>query len=169
MNCIALIGMPAVGKSTIGVLLAKALGYDFVDTDLLIQVNSTRTLPQIIAQDGFLALRKIEAGVITSLQRDHTVIATGGSAVYAQQSMAHLRTLGRVVYLRAQTHTLQQRIGDFQARGIAAAENATLDSLVAERTPMYERFSDLTVDAEQSTETIVATLLNALSRETKNP
>ena len=65
MNCIALIGMPAVGKSTIGVLLAKALGYDFVDTDLLIQVNSTRTLPQIIAQDGFLALRKIEAEVIT--------------------------------------------------------------------------------------------------------
>ena len=81
MNCIALIGMPAAGKSTVGVLLAKAPGYDFVDTDLLIQVNSERTLPQIIAQDGFLALRNIEAVVITSLQRDHTVIATGGVAL----------------------------------------------------------------------------------------
>ena len=89
MSCISLIGMPAAGKSTIGVLLAKALGYDFLDTDLLIQVTTQRTLPQIIAEDGFLGLRKIEADVIGSVDCDRTVIATGGSAVYAL-SLIHI-------------------------------------------------------------------------------
>ena len=88
--------MPAAGKSTIGVLLAKALGYDFLDTDLLIQVTTQRTLPQIIAEDGFLGLRKIEADVIGSVDCDRTIIATGGSAVYAPESMAHLSSLGRM-------------------------------------------------------------------------
>ena len=164
MNCIALIGMPAAGKSTVGVMLAKKLGYDFVDTDLLIQVRSARTLPQIIAEDGFLALRKIEAEVITSLQRTQTVIATGGSAVYAEQSMAHLRKLGRIVYLRARTRTLQQRIGNFQSRGIAAVADATLESLAIERTPLYDGFSDLTIDAEQDTDAVVTDVLRAISR-----
>ncbi|MAD07444.1 MAG: shikimate kinase [Gammaproteobacteria bacterium] len=166
MTCISLIGMPAAGKSTIGVLLAKALGYDFLDTDLLIQVTTQRTLPQIIAEDGFLELRKIEADVIGSVNCDRTVIATGGSAVYALESMAHLRSLGQIVYLRADADILQERIGNLESRGVAAAANATLESIIAERLPMYERLGDLTVDAGQNPEIVLANLLQALSVNT---
>lgn len=166
MTCISLIGMPAAGKSTIGVLLAKALGYDFLDTDLLIQVTTQRTLPQIIAEDGFLELRKIEADVIGSVNCDRTVIATGGSAVYALASMAHLRSLGQIVYLRADADILQERIGNLESRGVAAAANATLESIIAERLPMYERLGDLTVDAGQNPEIVLANLLQALSVNT---
>ena len=162
MNCISLIGMPAVGKSTIGVLLAKALGYDFLDTDLLIQVTTQRTLPQIIAEDGFLELRKIEADVIGSVDCARTVIATGGSAVHAPQSMTHLRSLGQIVYLRADANILQERIGNLESRGVAAAADATLESIIAERLPMYERFGDLTIDAGQHPAIVLANLLQAL-------
>ena len=162
MNCISLIGMPAVGKSTIGVLLAKALGYAFLDTDLLIQVTTQRTLPQIIAEDGFLELRKIEADVIGSVDCARTVIATGGSAVHAPQSMTHLRSLGRIVYLCADVNILQTRIGNLESRGVAAAADATLESIIAERLPMYERFSDLTIDAGQHPAIVLANLLQAL-------
>ena len=163
MSCISLIGMPAAGKSTIGVLLAKALGYDFLDTDLLIQVTTQRTLPQIIAEDGFLGLRKIEADVIGSVDCDRTVIATGGSAVYAPESMAHLSSLGQIVYLRADADVLQERIGNLESRGVSAAADATLESIIAERLPMYERFSDLTINAGQHAELVLANLVQALT------
>ena len=166
MTCISLIGMPAVGKSTVGVLLAKALGYDFMDTDLLIQVKAQRTLSQILTQDGFLALREIEADVIATVQCSRTVIATGGSAVYAESGMAHLRNLGPAAYLRASVNVLQQRIGDLEARGVAAEANATLDSILAERIPLYEECADLTVDADQSIQTVLTNLLRALSIHT---
>ena len=162
MTCISLIGMPAVGKSTIGVLLAKALGYDFLDTDLLIQVTTQRTLPEIIAEDGFLELRKIEADVIGSVDCARTVIATGGSAVHAPQSMTHLRSLGRIVYLRADANILQERIGNLESRGVAAAADATLESIIAERLPMYERCGELTSDAGQHPAIVLANLLQAL-------
>lgn len=166
MACISLIGMPAVGKSTIGVLLAKALGYDFLDTDLLIQVTTQRTLPQIIAEDGFLKLRKIEADVIASVNCDRTIIATGGSAVYALESMAHLRSLGRIVYLHAGIDVLRERIVDLESRGVAAAADATLESIFAERLPLYQRLGDLTIDAEQTPEIVLANLLQALGVNT---
>jgi len=166
MACISLIGMPAAGKSTIGVLLAKALGYDFLDTDLLIQVTTQRTLPQIIAEDGFLELRKIEADIIGSVHCDRTVIATGGSAVYALESMAHLRSLGQIVYLRADADILQARIGDLESRGVAAAADATLESIIAERLPLYQRLGDLTIDAGQNPEIVLANLLQALGVNT---
>ena len=162
MTCISLIGMPAVGKSTIGVLLAKALGYDFLDTDLLIQITTQRTLPEIIAKDGFLELRKIEADVIGSVDCARTVIATGGSAVHAPQSMTHLRSLGQIVYLRADANILQERIGNLESRGVAAAADATLESIIAERLPLYERFGDLTIDAGQHPAIVLANLLQAL-------
>ena len=154
--------MPGAGKSTIGVLLAKSLGYDFVDTDLLIQVYARRTLPTIIAEDGFMALREIEATVISALQSSNTVIATGGSAVYSAPSMKRLALLGEIVYLRARRVTLQHRIGDFRARGIAAAPATTLDQLMAERTPLYERYATHSVDADQHSERVVQTVLAAL-------
>ena len=154
--------MPAVGKSTIGVLLAKALAYDFLDTDLLIQITTQRTLPEIIAEDGFLELRKIEADVIGSVDCARTVIATGGSAVHAPQSMTHLRSLGQIVYLRADANILQERIGNLESRGVAAAADATLESIIAERWPRYERFGDLTIDAGQHPAIVLANLLQAL-------
>ena len=168
MNCISLIGMPAVGKSTIGVLLAKALGYDFLDTDLTIQVTTQRTLPQIIAEHGFLELRKIEADVIGSVDCARTVIATGGSAVHAPQSMTHLRSLGQIVYLRADANILQERIGNLESRGVAAAADATLESIMTERLPMYERFGDLTIDTDQHPAIVLANLLQALGVNADN-
>jgi shikimate kinase len=162
MNCISLIGMPGAGKSTLGVLLAKAVGYDFVDTDLLIQVQAQRTLAEVIAKDGFKALLKIEADVIASLQLRSTVIATGGSAIYSEHGMNHLAQLGQIVYLRTQTANLRQRIGDFSGRGIAAEPGATLDSLVSERAPLYQRYADLTVNTDPGIEVALGTLLSGL-------
>jgi shikimate kinase len=163
MNCISLIGMPGAGKSTLGVLLAKAVGYDFVDTDLLIQVQAQRTLAEVIAKDGFKALLKIEADVIASLQLRSTVIATGGSAIYSEHGMNHLAQLGQIVYLRTQTANLRQRIGDFGGRGIAAEPGATLDSLVSERAPLYQRYADLTVNTDPGIEVALGTLLSGLT------
>jgi shikimate kinase len=163
MNCISLIGMPGAGKSTLGVLLAKAVGYDFVDTDLLIQVQAQRTLAEVIAKDGFKALLKIEADVIASLQLRSTVIATGGSAIYSEHGMNHLAQLGQIVYLRTQTANLRQRIGDFSGRGIAAEPGATLDSLVNERAPLYQRCADLTVNTDPGIEVALGTLLSGLT------
>lgn len=156
--------MPGAGKSTIGVLLAKSLGYNFVDTDLLIQVHARRTLPTIIAEDGYKTLRSIEATVISALRSSNTVIATGGSAVYSEASMQRLAQLGEIVYLRARRATLQQRIGDFRARGIAAAPATTLDQLMAERTPLYERYATHTVDADQHSELVMQRVIAVLHK-----
>lgn len=163
MTCVSLIGMPGAGKSTLGVLLAKTLGYDFVDTDLLIQIKAQRTLPEIIANQGFMAMRTLEAEVIASLDRTHTVIATGGSAVYSENSMRHLQQLGTIVYLRSATDTLRQRIGNLQQRGVAVAATETLESIVAERTPLYERYGNVCVDTDQGSAITVAKLNEVLS------
>ena len=163
MTCVSLIGMPGAGKSTLGVLLAKTLGYDFVDTDLLIQIKAQRTLPEIIANQGFMAMRALEAEIIASLDRTHTVIATGGSAVYSENSMRHLQQLGTIVYLRSATDTLRQRIGNLQQRGVAVAATETLESIAAERTPLYERYGNVCVDTDQGSAITVAKLNEVLS------
>ena len=163
MNCLSLIGMPGAGKSTVGVLLAKRLGLDFLDTDLAIQLAEGRTLEEILAQDGHLALRAIEARVLAGLNVSRTVLATGGSAVYAAEAMQHLKSLGPVIYLEVPLEELERRIPSLAGRGIAAAPGTTLASLAAERTPLYERTADLTVRADlDRPEAVVDAIVAAL-------
>jgi shikimate kinase len=151
MTAVILIGMPGAGKSTIGVLLAKALGLDFVDTDVLIQVREGRTLEAILASDGYLALRDIEATVLRSLDPADKVVATGGSAVYSTAAMAHLKAFGPAVLLDVPLAALHTRVGDLRGRGIAGPPGATLESLAAERLPLYGALADIVVAADLPT------------------
>ncbi len=142
---VVLIGMPGAGKSTLGVLLAKAIGYDFIDTDLVIQRKAGMRLGSYLASRGYQALRQLEAEVICALDHTGTVIATGGSAVYSQAAMQHLRASGRVVYLQCALDVLDQRIASMDERGIAAPSGQTLADVQAERIPIYEQFAEITV------------------------
>lgn len=146
MNNIVLIGMPGVGKSTLGVVLAKEMGYQFVDADLLIQKQEGMRLKEIIAQrgvDGFLA---IENQVNADLACDNTVIATGGSVVYGKEAMEHLKEIATVVYLKVDYETLASRLGNLKNRGVVLKDGQTLKSLYDERVPLYEKYADIVVD-----------------------
>ena len=140
-----LIGMPGSGKSTVGVLLAKALGYDFVDTDLLIQLREGCTLEEILRRKGIDAFLDIEGEVCAALKAENTVIATGGSAVYREHAMERLRADGRLVYLQVELPELTRRLSDLAGRGVALREGQTLADLYTERIALYERWADLTV------------------------
>ena len=145
LDNVVLIGMPASGKSTVGVILAKLLGYDFVDTDLLIQREAGSRLSDIIADrglDGFLAL---EEAVCLGVSVRRCVIATGGSAVYGAAAMAHLRDIGRVVYLDVDFDILRGRLRDIRGRGVVLRPGQTLEDLYAERALLYRRYADIVV------------------------
>ncbi len=160
---VVLIGMPGCGKSTVGVLLAKALLYEFTDTDLLIQTACGQSLSDVIAQQGTEAFKELENRVISGLCCDRCVIATGGSAVYGREAMAHLKLHGRVVYLKLSPKTITARVRNITTRGIAMKPDTTLTQLYEERAPLYEQYADITVDAEgQTVEETVAAVLNAL-------
>lgn len=148
MENIVLIGMPGCGKSTIGVVLAKVLGYHFIDSDLLIQEQEHRLLCEIIEEKGPEAFNRIENKVNASIQAERTVIATGGSVIYGNEAMAHLREIGVVVYLRVTLNELRDRLGDLTERGISMQEGQTLEDLYHERTPLYERYAHLILDVE---------------------
>ena len=141
-----LIGLPTAGKSTLGVVLAKTLGYDYLDTDLLIQKHEGCRLEETIRRIGDEAFLDLEAEVCSSLQADHTVIATGGSVIYRDHAMEHLKTLGTVVYLKISLETLQARMHDAQSRGVVIREGQTIEGLYHERVRLYERYADLIVD-----------------------
>ena len=146
MANIILIGMPTCGKSTVGVLLAKQLGYRFLDSDLLIQEQEGKLLHELIAErgnDGFLT---IEDAVNASINTDRTVIATGGSAVYGARAMAHLKKNGVVVYLKVSYETLVARLGDYTHRGVVMPAGYTLRELYDERAALYERYADVTLE-----------------------
>ncbi len=143
---IILIGMPSCGKSTLGVLLAKKLGYRFIDSDLLIQEKEGRLLHEIIAERGNEGFIKIENEVNSAIEEERAVIATGGSVVYGDEAMAHLRTLGKVVYLKIPYGEMCRRLGDFSHRGVVMRDGTTLEEMYAEREPLYEKYADLTVD-----------------------
>ena len=147
MNII-LIGMPGAGKSTIGVVLAKRLGYRFVDSDLLIQESENRLLHEILEQDGINA---IENRVNASIEMDRAVIATGGSAVYGAEAMDHLKSIGTVLYLRIPYEVLKERLGDLHERGVSMKEGQTLKDLYEERRPLYEKYADVVIDCEGRT------------------
>lgn len=142
---IVLIGMPGCGKSTVGVVLAKALGMDFVDSDLLIQRSQGMRLHQIIEQVGDDGFRQIENRVNTEIQVDNCVIATGGSAVYGREAMEHLRSIGTVVYLELSCQQVQERLGDLRARGVSMKPGQTLQDLYQERVPLYQHWAHCTI------------------------
>ncbi|MBR3328780.1 MAG: shikimate kinase [Atopobiaceae bacterium] len=161
---VVLIGMPASGKSTVGVVLAKFLGYDFIDTDLLIQRQEGARLEDIIQTRGVEGFLQIESAVCCALDVTHTVVATGGSAVYGEEAMRHLKELGRVVYLRVDIDALASRISDMRQRGVALKDGQSLADLLEERSVLYERYADITVDeGNQSLEGTVSALVKLLS------
>lgn len=140
-----LVGMPGSGKSTLGVLAAKALNLKFVDTDLLLQRQSGKLLFQIQEEIGNVGFLQREADVLSSLNDQDACIATGGSAIYAQDAIEKLRETGVVVYLALSYDTMQQRIADIQTRGVVIEAGKTLQDIYAERVPLYERHADVCV------------------------
>ena len=147
-NTIVLIGMPGVGKSTIGVVLAKKLGYRFVDSDLVIQEKCGKLLHELIEEKGVEGFWQLENDVNASLGEEKCVIATGGSAVYGASAMAHLREKGTMVYLKLTCEELKQRLGDMNERGVTLRPGQTLEDLYEERRPLYEKYAHLTVECE---------------------
>ena len=145
---VILIGMPSCGKSTLGVLLAKKLGLDFIDSDLLIQKKHGKLLHELIAEHGNEAFLALESEVNRSLDATGAVIATGGSAVYSQEAMHHLATLGKIVYIKISYEEMAARLGDYAHRGVIMPAGYTLRDLYDERTALYERYADVTVSGE---------------------
>lgn len=145
MENIILIGMPASGKSTVGVVLAKRLGYEFVDTDLLIQKQEKALLREIIAEKGEDGFLKIEDQVNAELEADQSVIAPGGSVVYCENAMKHFKEIGTVVYLQTSFQTISKRIGDPKRRGVVLREGQTLEELYEERRILFEKYADITI------------------------
>ncbi len=166
MRNIILIGMPAVGKSTVGVVVAKRLGYQFVDTDLLIQEQEHRLLKEIIAEEGIEGFLAIENQVNCDVHVEHTVIAPGGSIVYCQQAMEHFKEIGTVVYLKVAYPIIEARISSATDRGVVLREGQTLRMLYDERVELFEKYADITVieDGKSITETI-ADVLDLLQKE----
>ena len=165
MNNIILIGMPGAGKSTVGVLVAKALGMDFIDTDLIIQRREGRTLQQIIDADGLGRFIAIEDGVVSSVDARDSVIATGGSVIFGENAMRNLARLGTIVYLRAGFDTVKARISNISTRGVAMNPGQDLRSVYDERCPLYEKHAHVTVDVDGgSVETSVAAMISALEK-----
>ena len=148
MNNIVLIGMPGCGKSTVGIVLAKMLGYNFIDSDLLIQESEGKLLCKIISEDGTDAFNKIENKVNASIQATKCVIATGGSVVYGREAMAHLRNIGIVVYIQLPYEEIKTRLGDLTQRGVSMKSGQTLLSLYNERVPLYRKYAHITVDEQ---------------------
>lgn len=144
MNII-LIGMPGSGKSTVGVVLAKQAGLDFLDTDIIIQSAAGRPLQEIVDTEGHMVLRRIEEEVLLKLDCRNHVIATGGSAAYSRAAMEHLKSGGTTVFLDAEIGTLQERVKDFSGRGLAKRPEQTFEDIYAERVPLYRMYADITV------------------------
>ena len=162
-NNIVLIGMPGVGKSTVGVILAKVLGYQFVDADLLIQKSEGKLLKDIIAEKGTDGFIEVENRVNASIEAENTIIATGGSVIYGKEAMAHLKEIGTVVYLHVPFMTLEKRLADIKGRGVVLKEGQTLENLFEERSKLYEQYADIEVseeglDVEQTVEKLVEAL-----------
>lgn len=151
MKNIILIGMPGAGKSTVGVVLAKRLGYNFVDSDLVIQERHGKLLHELISAHGIEGFWKIENDVNASLQCEKAVIATGGSAIYGTEAMEHLRSIGTVFYLQLPFEEIEERLGDLNARGVTLQPGQTLRDLYAERVPLYEKYAHRTIDCSGKT------------------
>lgn len=143
---VVLIGMPGAGKSTVGVVLAKILGYKFVDTDLVIQEKEGRLLKEIIADEGNDGFLEIEDRINAQLEAEDSVIAPGGSVVYGENAMRHFKDIATVVYLKAPYETINERLSNLEGRGVVLKEGQTLKNLYDERCVLYEKYADVIVD-----------------------
>lgn len=164
MKNIIIIGMPGAGKSTLGVILAKTLGWKFSDTDIVIQEKSGRLLQEIIDTDGIDAFLKIEESAILSLHCHNTIIATGGSVVFSRRAMQHLKKDGIVLYLKISFDEMVQRINNIRTRGIVLRAGQSLPDMYSERTPFYEKYADITIDCSgDHFEQVIENVLDELS------
>lgn len=145
-DCIILIGMPGVGKSTVGVVLAKILGYHFVDADIVIQQREGRLLKDIIECEGVEGFIKIENKINSEINDERTIIATGGSAVYGTEAMEHYKEIGTIVYLKLGFEAIAGRLGNIKNRGVVLKEGQDLKSLYEERCVLYEKYADIIID-----------------------
>lgn len=145
MKNIVLIGMPGSGKSTVGVVLAKKLGFRFLDSDLVIQEKCGKLLYQLIEERGETGFLQLENEINAGLWAEDAVIATGGSAVYGKEAMAHLKEIGQIVYLSLPYEELRERLGDLHERGVVLKKGYTLKDLHEERVPLYEKYADIVI------------------------
>lgn len=165
MKNIVLIGMPASGKSTVGVLLAKTLGVGFCDTDLVIQQREKRLLQEIIDTDGIAYFLDVECSAVLSINCENCVVATGGSVVFRDAAMQKLKRNGTVVFLDVSLETVKSRLCNIKTRGVAADKGKTIDDIYFERLPFYKKYADITVSLDgKSAEDAVGDILLALKK-----
>lgn len=164
---IILIGLPGAGKSTLGIVMAKIINYSFVDADLLIQEQTDKTLQMIIDAMGPEGFIQVENEVLKQIECHRTIIATGGSAVYSDEAMQHLRSIGTVVQLKINYEELERRLGDLDERGVVLRDGKVVDlhQLYDERVPLYDRYADCTIDVSDISVREAARDLIALLRE----
>ncbi len=142
---IIFIGMPAVGKSTVGVITAKRLGYRFIDTDILIQEEEGKLLKDIIREKGIEGFLEVEDRVNARVYTKRTVISPGGSVIYCKNAMKHYKEIGKVVYLKASYETISRRLNNVRNRGVILKNGQTLQELYDERTALFEKYADVTI------------------------
>ncbi len=165
MPNVILIGMPACGKSITGVVLAKTMRKSFIDTDLLIQEKEERPLQDIINESGNDYFRKVEEEVLCSVETSNSVISTGGSAIYYDTAMKHLKEQGTVVYLKVALETIEARLNNIKTRGVTMEKGATIASLYEERIPLYEKYADVIIEADGfEVEDTVEAIINAVNK-----
>lgn len=163
---ITLIGMPGVGKSTIGVILAKIIGYEFVDSDIIIQKQEGKLLREIIADVGSQGFLEIENRVHAEMDLIGSIISPGGSICYCRQGMEHLREISTVVYLKLDYPKLKRRLGNLTARGVVLKNGQTLYDLYKERTPLYEKYAHVIIDETNlNVEKTIKAIIDALELE----
>lgn len=151
MKNIILIGMPSAGKSTVGVIVAKNRGMSFIDTDVLIQTQQGRLLQHIINNDGIDDFLKIEEAAILSVDCENTVIATGGSVVYSEKAMMHLKQKGIVIYLHIDVETVKKRLTNIKTRGVVLNPGQSLEEVYINRKPLYQKYSDISINCSEYT------------------
>ena len=160
---IILIGMPASGKSTVGVILAKIIGYQFMDSDLVIQEQEGKKLHEIITEsgvDGFIAL---EEQINSKIEAEHTVIATGGSVIYGKLAMEHFRRMGTIVYLQVGYEELMARLHNISQRGVVVRQGQTMEDLYRERTALYDQYADIVIYEKSDTpEQVIAEIISEM-------
>ena len=163
---ITLIGMPGVGKSTIGVILAKIIGYEFVDSDIIIQKQEGKLLKEIIADVGNQGFLAIENRVHAEMELTNSIISPGGSICYCRQGMEHLREISTVVYLKLDYPKLKRRLGNLTARGVVLKNGQNLYDLYKERTPLYEKYAHVVIDETNlNVEKTIKAVMDALELE----
>ncbi len=148
MKNISLIGMPGSGKSTVGVLLAKARGYDFLDTDLIIQKREGKLLQALVDSHGVEGFLDLEEAAVLTVNCTGTVISPGGSVVLREAMIAHLKAISTLVYLNVPLAVLRTRVHNMSTRGIAMEPHETLDEIMTRRAPLYQDYAHLTVLVE---------------------